>query len=274
MHQPTIMEAMMTEEKPQTPAPATPAAATVSTPAPADAKPAATVDAPAKPEGMPEGAMPKALKKDLYDLRQKNREYRAKLEALENELKAIRSTPAPAVQVPTPSDVSIFDNPEQYLARREAALIKQFEERATALLSQKETTTTRMAQVEAAEKWLRTQKEFQENPDALEEIADILVENPRLARVKMVDPELAAEKAYEMWRSSKGVDRDTTKDKAAAAAPPPTGAAVVADAGKVSLSAVKAKLASLDATKHEDRVKIRELTAEAEKALRGGYAIP
>ena len=74
--------------------------------------------------------VPKSLKKDLYDLRQQRREFKARIAQMEQEIAGLKSSKAPQTEPSHNQGASgtaptIFDNPDAYLAMRE----KQFEER-------------------------------------------------------------------------------------------------------------------------------------------------
>ena len=184
-----------------------------------------TQETPAKVDGGTETAkmgegndIPSGLKKEMFALRQERRENRAKLQQMETELNALKSKPEPVVanNQEQGSPASIFDDPDRYLASRDQRLISSIDKLLDQRLSQREQAQRRTAEADDAGKWLLSQKDFKDDPDALDEIHAI-IDDPEIQRVASVSPKQAAKLAYSEWRERKGLNNGRTNASGARA---------------------------------------------------------
>ena len=172
--------------------------------------------------------IPKGLKKDLFDLRQKNREYRANMQRMEQELNTLKASVAPA-KPPVNQEVSnatnLFDNPDQFMASHSQKLLGEVGSLLDKKLQEREQQQRHFAAAADAEKWLLSQKDLGSDPAALDEINEIL-NDPELSQVARVSPKHAARLAYSEWREKKGlgVDRDAKASAARASGVAPSAA--------------------------------------------------
>ena len=223
-----------------TPIPETPTASEVGT----------TQETPPAPPA--ESERERGFKRELFNLRSKNREYRDTLGSMRQELDALKATVGARQQPATPppeSGTGLLDNPEAYLNERDKRLIATLDAR------RRDEEQTRSLEVEGreAQSWLLAQKEIVEDPAAVDDIVQIL-DSPDLARVAQVSPKVAAEQAFARWQRQKGLagSRSDAAGIAAArarSAPPSAtpGAGASAGGKKVwTAGEVRAYLASLD----------------------------
>lgn len=173
--------------------------------------------------------IPKGLKRDMYELRQKNREYRQTLDQLRSEIESLKSQSSSRTapnNVTGPSQsTSIFENPEAYLHQREQEFIKKTEDAVNKRFADIESQYRIQKEANAAQDWLLAQKDLKDDPDAAEDIAEILLD-PEFQAVAKVSPRKAAKLALDEWREKKGLTRGDTKVSAARAsgvAPSATG---------------------------------------------------
>ena len=146
----------------------------------------------------------RGFKRELFNLRSKNREYRDTLGSMRQELDALKTAVGarqqPESTPPPESGTGLLDNPEAYLNERDKRLIATLDAR------RRDEEQTRSLEVEGrdAQSWLLAQKEIVEDPAVVDDIVQIL-ESPDLARVAQVSPRIAAEHAFGRWQKQKGL---------------------------------------------------------------------
>jgi hypothetical protein len=196
------------------------------------------------------------------DLKQVNVDLQKRLEALESG--ALR----PKVD-DTPTG-SFLDNPDQHLEARDKRLVEQAVEAAVGKIKGEHAAETHRKASMDAESWLLSQEEIKADPDAADEIAGVIEQNPELAKVARVSPMTAVKMAHMQWRESKGLSHTRTQEASTSAArasgspSTPTGAPA---SGKIWTAAeIRRYGASLDSKDP----KIKEKHAEIVRAYKEG----
>lgn len=212
--------------------------------------------------------VPPGLKKEMFALRQERRELRAKLQELEAWKQEQANVRAEDNRRTNDAEKpSLFDDPDKYLEMKLSSFAGNIDKRIMDKVQELENKRNVMQSAREAQSWLLSQADFKDDPDAVDEIKDILADD-ELAAVARVSPKQAAKLAYMAWRESKGLDNGATAKASAARA---TGTKPSASRGSSgpkiwTKDEIVAYSNSLDYTAPD----FREKWAEVEKALREG----
>lgn len=202
-------------------------------------------------ESKPEDGVSKGLKKELYNLRSKNREYKSELETLRTRLEAVEknglSQGGGGREEPAPS---LLEDPGAFMHKFGEELLTKAEHRAVNRLKAEQAEERQKTSLAESERWLLSQNELKEDPEAKEEIFDVIQNDPQLMATLSVAPQIAVKTALQIWRESKGIDSttresaETSQARARTAKPSPSGSS---SAAKVwSQAEIKAYTDTLD----------------------------
>lgn len=208
--------------------------------------------------------VPKGLKIDLFKLRQQRRDDRARIQDLEARLVALdqgRQTNVSQIASASSEGKGLFDDPEAYLAKREADLLKRAETQALAKFRADQEQTRIKSDALEAEKWLLSQKEFKEDPGAVDEIMAMYESDANLLDIASRYPKQAVKLAVGEWRSNKGLPSVGEKkpSETRIVSPKPTGGSAGSGPTVYNVKDVRALAATLDPAKPEDAKKLEEL---------------
>jgi len=179
-----------------------------------------------KTDGLPEG-----VNSAFASLRKEKRELKERMAKMEAELVQYRNRPQsfPAPQtVDGSSSVpgvpqTFYDNPDAYLAEK----TKEVEARLERKMQEQRTEDAHRVASEKAESWLVSQKDFKSDPNALNEVYDIL-DSPEYHSLIRANPQKAVKLAHMEWREQKGMSTERTQQalesQARGTTAPPSGA--------------------------------------------------
>lgn len=201
------------------------------------------------------------MKKEIFKLRAERREMREKLERLEKLVQEKTSdTPKPKEE-----PVNLFDDPEKRLAM-EGEKIK------TNVLTELQKMQAEQARAEKVKaegqrtiEMLLEKPEINGDVEKLDEIDEIIMNDPRLSEVVNIAPELAGKEAYAIWAKDKGIDPETkavkTNAVTAASAPAST---TMTPKGRLTVEQIREMAAKLDYTAPDFKQKWEALMKETE----------
>lgn len=155
-----------------------------------------------------ETGLSKGIKTDIYKLRAERRELREKVERLEKLVNEKTNVVNKPTEEPTPT---FFDDPEKRLAIEKQNIKSEL----IAEIQKQEVEKIRAEQIkqegQQTIEMLLAKPEINGDIAIIEEIDEIIINDPRLAEIVKISPELAGKTAYEMWAKDKGIDVQSKK---------------------------------------------------------------
>jgi len=209
----------------------------------------------------------KGVKTEMYKLRAERRELREKIERLEKLVGEKANAVNQPAEEPFPA---LLDDPEKRLALTEQRAIKTAKAEAIAEFQRMQTESVRVKQIEAEGQqtieMLLNKPEINGDMSAIEQIDEIILNDPRLAEVVKISPQLAGNAAYEMWCKDKGIDTNSKKvasvAKVASSAPASTS---MTAKPPMTMSDIQREAAKLDPSDPKFNEKWQYLISESQK---------
>lgn len=208
------------------------------------------------------------MKKEIFKLRAERREWRDERQEMREKLERLEKlVQEKTSDTPKPKEepVNLFDDPEKRLAM-EGEKIK------TNVLTELQKMQAEQARAEKVKaegqrtiEMLLEKPEINGDVEKLDEIDEIIMNDPRLSEVVKIAPELAGKEAYAIWAKDKGIDPETkavkTNAVTAASAPAST---TMTPKGRLTVEQIREMAAKLDYTAPDFKQKWEALMKETE----------